>query len=155
MVDYTLKPMTETSWILQRDGMRLALIMAKDGQLISMGKLEKSKFKDLAELGKFLGGKVVIEEPEEDSSGEELGNIGGYPIKHNNAVPVDGSELPTYKRGKTEHSAGYYGIKFNHGWVTSYCPKLTTLTENEYIGPFRTKLEMLNSIAQKKRAIDI
>lgn len=155
MAEYTLKPMTDTSWILQRDGVRLALILAKDGEYHSMGKLERNKFKDLADLGKFLGGKVEIEQVEEDATGEELGNINGYPVKHMNAVPTEGEELPVYKRGKTPHSAGYYGIKFAHGWVTSYCPKLTTLTENEFIGPFRTKLEMLNSIAQRKRAIDI
>ena len=157
MQEYTMKPMTESSWILQRNGNRIALVTTKDGKLISIGKLEKNKFEDIKDLEKFLGSKIEIEQTEEESTAE-LGNVGGYPVKHAGAVPVDGAELPVYKRTKnsnTEYSAGYYGIKFNHGWTASYCPKLTTLTENEFVGPFTTKLEMQNSMSQKKRAIDI
>jgi hypothetical protein len=147
--------MTETSWILQRDGMRLALLTAKDGELISMGKLGKSKFADIGDLEKFLGSKVEIEQPDEELT-EELAVINGYPAKHSGAAAAETElDLPVYLRGKTEHAAGYYGVKFSHGWVTSYCPKLTTLTGNEHCGPFRTKLEMLNAISQKKRAIEI
>jgi hypothetical protein len=135
--------------------MRLALLTAKDGELISMGKLGKSKFADVKDLEKFLGSKVDIEKPDEELT-EELAVINGYPAKHSGTVASETElDLPVYKRGKTEHSAGYYGVKFSHGWVTSYCPKLTTLTENEHCGPFRTKLEMLNAISQKKRVIEI
>lgn len=156
MDSYGLRQMTETSWILHKDGVRLALITSADGELRAIGKLGKDRFKDTDDLGKFLGGKVTIEQPQEDASGDELGEIDGYPVKHAAVIPADKVDgLPVYNRGKTQHSAGYYGIKFNHGWVTSYCPKLSTLTGNEYIGPFRTKLEMLNGISQKKRAIEI
>lgn len=156
MYDYSLKPMTETSWILQKNGSRLALLTSKEGSLIAIGKLGKTKFADIKDLEEFLGSKVEIEQPVEDASGDELGDINGYPVKHPNMVAAETElDLPVYKRGKTEHAAGYYGVKFAHGWVTSYCPKLTTLTDNEYIGPFRTKLEMLNSISQKKRAIEL
>lgn len=156
MTEYSLKPMTETSWILQKDGSRLALVTSKDGELIAIGKLGKNKFDSIKDLEKFLGSKVEIENPIEDASGDELGDIDGYPVKHPNMVAADTElDLPVYKRGKTEHAAGYYGVKFAHGWVTSYCPKLTTLTSNEYIGPFRTKLEMQNSISQVKRVIEL
>ena len=32
-------------------------------------------------------------------------------------------------------------IKFDNGWVPAYCPKLITLGRNEFMGPFKTKLE--------------
>lgn len=153
---YTLKPMTDSSWILQKDGVRLALVTSKDGALKTIGKLDRSDFKDIKDLEKFLACKIEIEQPDEDSGGDEVGNIEGYPIKHQAVLQSESDmDLPTYKRGKTEHAAGYYGVKFKHGWVTSYCPKLTTLIENEYIGPFRSKLEMLNAISQKKRTFDL
>lgn len=157
MSTYILKPISTTSWILQKDSAALTLIIKKKDQLISIGKLEKSIFDSIDDLEKFLGHKVEIQKSEEDSV-DELGNIDQYPVKHTSAIQVNHDNLPVYKRTETSttlYSAGYYGVKFPNGWVTSYCPKLSTLKENEYIGPFYTKLEMQNSISQKKKEIEI
>jgi hypothetical protein len=157
MSQYSLKPITETSWILQNDGNRVALVTQNDAGIVAIGKLAKSRFKDIKDLEKFVGSKIEIEK-HEDEEVAELGNIKGFPVKHVGAIAVEEQELPVYKRtatSNTHYSAGYYGVKFPNGWVTSYCPKLTTLTENEYIGPFQSKLEMQNSITQKKRQIDL
>lgn len=155
-MSFTLKPITETSWILQKDSTRLSLLVASpEGTITAMGGLEKRTFKSFDDLSLYLGDSVSIEQPLEESA-DELGDIRGYPVKHTGIAEVqEHKELPVYKRGNTEHAAGYYGVKFNHGWTPSYCPKLTTITENEYIGPFKTKLEMQNGITQKKRAIEI
>jgi hypothetical protein len=63
-------------------------------------------------------------------------------------------QFPSY--AKTENStnrfaAGYYGILFANGWVASYCPKVSTIKDNEWIGPFHTRLEMLSAISFKKK----
>ena len=47
------------------------------------------------------------------------------------------------KKSKSFFCAGYYTIKFNHGWVKAYCPKLITLNRYPFKGPFKTKLESL------------
>ena len=156
---YTLKPITETNWILQQDGVKIALITKNSdkNKLHALGKLDRVLFDDFKDLEKHLGSKLEVEK-HDDEEVAELGNINNYPVKHAGAIPVPDQELPVYKRtvtSNTAYSAGYYGVRFPNGWVTSYCPKLTTLTENEYIGPFKTKLEMQNSITQKKRQIDI
>lgn len=158
MSSYSLKPLTETSWILSSDGVQLALIISKNNELVALGsKLERSKFKDISDLSKCLGSKVTVEKTEDDSV-EEVGNINGYPVKHTTAVALEDQELPVYKRSassNTLYSAGYYGVKFPNGWVQSYCPKITTLQENEFIGPFTSKLEMQNAISQKKKVIEL
>lgn len=158
MSNYTLKPITETSWILQNEGNRVALIIKTEDELQIVGnKFSKKKFANHTELETFLGSKIEIEK-HDDEEIAELGNVKGFPVKHINCVAIEEQDLPIYKRSNTSsilYCAGYYGVKFPNGWVTSYCPKLTTLTENEYIGPFQTKLEMQNSITQKKRQIDI
>ena len=54
-------------------------------------------------------------------------------------------KLPLYTKTANSQSffcAGYYCIKFENGWVPAYCPKLITLSRNEYKGPLKTKLEM-------------
>jgi hypothetical protein len=152
---YELKEITQTSWILQNNGVRLAVITSDENGLSAIGRLDRKSFKDIDDLSKFLGSKVDMSKIAEDDQGDVLGDINGYPIKHTNIETVEDAELPLYKKGKVQHSAGYYGIKFKNGWVSSYCPKHATLTDNSYIGPFRTRLEMLNAISQKKREVDL
>ena len=157
MSSYSLKPITETSWILQNEGNRVALVTKNEKELIVIGKLGKNRFSDIKDLETFLNSKIEIEK-HDDEEVAELGNVNGFPVKHVSAVAVEKQNLPVYKKTATSnifYSAGYYGIKFPNGWVSSYCPKLSTLTENEFIGPFQTKLEMQNSIIQKKRQIEI
>jgi hypothetical protein len=45
-------------------------------------------------------------------------------------------------KSKSFFCAGFYIIKFNNGWVKSFCPKLITLNRYEYKGPFTSKMEM-------------
>lgn len=155
MSSYSLKPITETSWILQQDGNRLALITKNSDKLRALGKLDQTVFDNFEALEKFLGGKLEVEK-HEDEEVAELGKISNFPAKHAGAQAVEGQELPVYRRSATSntfYAAGYYGVRFPNGWVQSYCPKLTTLKENEFIGPFTTKLEMQNAISQKKKEI--
>jgi hypothetical protein len=70
-----------------------------------------------------------------------------FPTSHqpHNALWHVDKKLPIYTKtakSNSYHCAGYYIIKFEHGWVKSFCPKLLTLQRNEYFGPFKSKLEM-------------
>lgn len=158
MASYTLKPITETSWILLADGLQFALLTSKNNEItVFGGKLERNKFSSIDDLGKFLGSKITTEKTEDDNV-EEVGDVNGYPVKHAATIAVEHDLGPVYKRSNSSNTlyiAGYYGVKFPNGWVQSYCPKLSTIQENEFIGPFTTKLEMLNAISQKKKAIDL
>ena len=54
-------------------------------------------------------------------------------------------KLPLFTKSKDSKSlycAGYYVIRFEKGWVKSFCPKLITLQRYQYKGPFKTDLEM-------------
>ena len=51
------------------------------------------------------------------------------------------------KDSKSLYSAGYYIIRFNKGWVKSFCPKLITLQRYDYKGPFKTELEMKQTLS--------
>lgn len=55
-------------------------------------------------------------------------------------------KLPIYtKTGKSNsyHCAGYYIVRFPTGWVKSYCPKLVTLEQYDYRGPYKSRAEMI------------
>lgn len=49
--------------------------------------------------------------------------------------------VPVYKKTATSQqyfAAGYYGIKFPRlGWSDAFCPRLKTLNDYDYIGPFK------------------
>ena len=153
-MEFKLKPITETSWILHNAGTRLAMIIADGKKLKAIGQLDKKEFDDLKELGKFLGGKVIIEEVEQELE-PEASSVEGYPIKHAAAFDIVVEKYPSYakvSKSTSRFAAGYYGVLFAHGWVFSYCPKVSTLEENNWIGPYRTKLEMQNAITQQKNA---
>ena len=48
---------------------------------------------------------------------------------------------------KSLYCAGYYCIKFEKGWVKSFCPKKITLERYPYKGPFKTEIEMKQVLA--------
>lgn len=151
---YSIKQLTDNSWILLENQNRLAVLTKNiQGKIQVLGNIEKKLFDTLSDVETHLGSKFEIEETVIQS--QEIEKIRGYPIKHTAVSEVDSTELPLYKKGNVVYTAGYYGIKFDHGWSASYCPKLLTLNSHEYIGPFTTKLEMQNSISQKKRITDI
>ena len=53
--------------------------------------------------------------------------------------------MQTYTKtenSKTLYAAGYYGLHFNGVWRNTYCVKLETLDNYEFVGPFKTKTEL-------------
>ena len=61
-------------------------------------------------------------------------------------------KLPLFTKSQNSKSiycAGYYIIKFDKGWVKSYCPKLITVEKYQYEGPFKNKIEMRSALANK------
>ena len=151
--EFKLKPITDTSWILHQNGTRLAMIIIDDTGYKAIGSISDKHFSSLEDMSAKLGGKVIVEEIEKTAE-LEVGNVLGYPIKHTAACDIIDEEFPSYSKisgSPHRFAAGYYGILFSYGWVTSYCPKITTLNDYKWIGPFRTKLEMLSAISAKKK----
>jgi len=152
-IEYKLRPVTDTSWILHQNGTRLAMIIANSTGYTAIGSLPNKHYSSLDDLSKKLGGTISIEEVEKEAE-PEIGQVEGYPIKHSTACDITNDVYPSYAKtngSSNRFAAGYYGILFSHGWVGSYCPKISTLEDNTWIGPFRTKLEMLSAISAKKK----
>lgn len=74
-------------------------------------------------------------------------DIQGYPTSSEpfNSLFDIKRHLPLFtksNKSKSIYCAGYYIIKFEKGWVKSFCPKLITVERYPYEGPFKTELEM-------------
>jgi hypothetical protein len=63
-------------------------------------------------------------------------------------------KLPLFTKSdksKSMYCAGYYIIRFDKGWVKSFCPKLITLERYEYKGPFTSDIEMRSELSNASR----
>jgi hypothetical protein len=78
---------------------------------------------------------------------EEVRDVYEYPTSCRPYNPLFNVQrkLPLFTKSQASKSlycAGYYTIKFDKGWVKSFCPKKITLERYPYKGPFKTDLEM-------------
>ena len=67
------------------------------------------------------------------------------------------SKLPLFtksEKSKSLYCAGYYTIRFEKGWVKSFCPKLITVERYEYRGPFKTELRNENGVITCQRKMN-
>lgn len=86
-------------------------------------------------------------------------HVFGYPIPSIDTFKnQEKDNLPCYAKtqaSKIFFAAGFYGINFdNGGWLESFSPKLATLRKYEFIGPFKTELDMQIAIRRKQRKLD-
>lgn len=135
-------------WIVERNGQKVGTLR-RDKDFVLTVNDKKARFPDIQTLAERVGidfnQKVIkAEQPKEHE-------VHGFPCKgkpYNDLYDLK-RKLPLYtktERSQSFYCAGYYAIKFEHGWVKAYCPKLITLGRNDYMGPYKTKLEMQETL---------
>lgn len=139
-------------WILEENAKRVGMMNFKDDNYIVNIKRKDYVAHDEEEL-KDLGIQFVVRDL---THGGHL-EVMGFPTDQEevfNIKEIDG--YPTFTKkaaSKSTHVAGWYGLKFKNGWVCSLCPRLSTITTNQHVGPFKTKMELKLVLGQKKDAI--
>jgi hypothetical protein len=157
MTEIHAKPIVDGKfWIVEQDGEKVATLQKKENNKFILssttGEVMFNKKDDLTkQFGKgfFLNSlkvKVTQDDPHE---------CHGFAtsVKPYNAMYDVRRKLPLFTKSnqsKSLYCAGYYIIKFNKGWVKSFCPKVITLERNEYRGPFKTEFEMKQVLANAK-----
>ena len=150
------KPMmSDKFWILEDDnnGQKVGTLQALDSGYILIINGTKSHIQDDELLKKY---KIKINKKSVISTVAKLDNIAfEYPTAGPpyNAIWNCKENLPLYTKkagSKSLHCAGYYIVKFDKGWVETFCPKLVTLNKYEFKGPFKTQIEA-RSILVKER----
>jgi hypothetical protein len=143
------KPIIENKfWIIEKDGTRFATLRLDEENRFVMSNERGFEIYDSKEsLTKKYGidfFRVKIVKEADDSQPNE---VHGFPTStppHNTMYDVR-KKLPLFTKSedsKSNYCAGYYVIRFDKGWVKSFCPKLITLQRYEYQGPFKTEIEM-------------
>ena len=133
-------------WIVEQEGQRIGTITKQDDSFILSQKGNVSFYKDELHINKTFGNNFLTTTVRHADDQSEY-NIHGFPTKGKpyNVVFDISNKLPLFTKGeksKSVYCAGYYIIKFNVIWLKSFCPKLITIEQNNYRGPFKTSIEM-------------
>jgi hypothetical protein len=149
MTDLHAKPIIDDKfWIVEKDGNRFATLRKNEDEHFILSneagiKIYPNKESLTRQFGKdFFIAKIVKEK--RDAEELEVHDFPTSTIPHNAMFDIK-RKLPLFTKSgdsKSLYCAGYYTIKFEKGWVKSFCPKLITLQRYEYRGPFKTEIEM-------------
>ena len=145
-------------WIIEQNGVRIGTIQRHDennfivtGTDSSIAQLSKDEINDQFNI---FQKNVTIQQ---DKSTEHKKEIYGFPTKHApyNAVLDVKHKIPLYAKSQNSnnmYAAGYYIVHFPKGWVKGFCPKLSTLSNNEFQGPFKTVMEQRQAFSNVNKS---
>ena len=143
-------------WIVEEKGEKVGTLTKQDDGFLLSKNGNVTMFPTIKDLSKtfgknFLIAKIYNEDKTEDKS------VHGFPTRtypYNSMFDIQ-RKLPLFtksEKSKSIYCAGYYLIKFNVTWLKSFCPKLITIERNQYIGPFKTELEMRAALSNVNRS---
>lgn len=133
-------------WIIEQNGSNVGTLSISEDTYLYSCDTGTHMYSNTRQLNKALGGNILWSESISDA--EESINIAyEYPTstKPHNIIWDVKQKLPLFtksQKSKSLYAAGYYIIKFEKGWVKSFCPKLITIQRYEFKGPFKDDLHM-------------
>lgn len=149
MTDLHAKPIIDNKfWIIEKDGEKFATLRKDDEDRFVLSNESGIRiYNNKIDLTKQFGKDFFVAKIVKESKNSMPLEVHGYPsscLPHNAMFDIQ-RKLPIFtksKDSKSHYCAGYYTIKFDKGWVKSFCPKLITLQRYPFKGPFKTELEM-------------
>lgn len=138
-------------WIVEDEGERIGTLSLSDDQYMLSNKEGTKFFKNAVHLQKTFNKKINWTDLEISESFAK--EVNGFPTncKPFNSMYDVKRRLPLYtksEKSKSLYCAGYYTIRFEKGWVKSFCPKLITCERYDYQGPFKTDIEMRQALSK-------
>jgi hypothetical protein len=151
------KPVIDGKFWIIEDGVNRVGTLQRDesNKFILVSNKQKAVFKDTKTLEKQFGKNFFVTAKTEIPK-ESTNEIYGYPtncIPHNPMYDIK-RKLPLFTKSdasKSVYCAGYYAIRFDKGWVRSFCPKLITIQRYDHKGPFKTELELRQVLSNASR----
>ena len=149
MTEIHAKPIIDNKfWIVEKDGVKFATLRKnEDNRFVMSNQSGIRIYEKKSDLTKDFGKEFFVAKIVKESDQALPNEVHGYPtngLPHNSMFDIK-RKLPLFTKSidsKSLYCAGYYVIRFDKGWVKSFCPKLITLQRYEHRGPFKTELEM-------------
>jgi hypothetical protein len=144
-------------WIVERNGKQVATIQTYPEGVAFVQDEKREQFVSIKLLKKKYN--IKFDTVKKAKKASMLSHeVSGYPCDHKpfNALFNVAMKLPVFTKttkSKSFFCAGYYLVKFNIGYVQSYCPKLITLNRYEFVGPFHTKADSKEYLKELKQNV--
>jgi hypothetical protein len=157
MTDLHAKPIIDGKfWIIEQNGIKVGLLHKKENNKFMLSSTEgEITFNKKDELVKRFGENFFLPKLKTKITSAEPHECHGFPtscIPYNAMYDVR-RKLPLFTKSlasKSLYCAGHYVIKFDKGWVKSFCPKLITIERYPYKGPFTSDIEMKQVLSNVK-----
>ena len=157
MTEIHAKPIVDGKfWIVEENGTKIATLHKKENNKFILSSTSgEVTFNKKEELTKQFGSSFFIKSVKVKVTQAEPNECHGFPTscKPYNAMYDVRRKLPLFTKSnasKSLYCAGYYVIKFDKGWVKSFCPKAITIDRYQSKGPFKNELEMKAVLANAK-----
>lgn len=149
MTEIHAKPIIENKfWIVEKDGTKFATLRKNDdNRFVMSNELGVQIYDNKESLTKKFGKDFFVAKILKEADNALPNEVHGFSTsaEPHNAMYDIKRKLPLFTKSldsKSLYCAGYYVIRFEKGWVKSFCPKLITLQRYAFQGPFKTELEM-------------
>ena len=154
MTILTAKPIIEDKfWIVEQDGEKFATLRKDENRFVMSNENGVQFFPNRKSVLQQFGKDFFVVKIKKEADNAEPNEVHGYPtstIPHNSMFDIK-RKLPLFTKStdsKSLYCAGYYVIRFDKGWVKSFCPKLITIERYESKGPFKTEMEMRSILSK-------
>jgi hypothetical protein len=135
-------------WIVEKGGAKFATLRKdEENRFVMSNETGVRIFQNKESITEQYGKDFFIAKIIREANDANPNEVHGYPSSTtpHNAMYDIRKKLPLFTKSedsKSLYCAGFYVIRFDKGWVKSFCPKLITLQRYEFKGPFKTELEM-------------
>jgi hypothetical protein len=157
MTEIHAKPIVDGKfWIVEQDGTKIATLHKKENNKFVLSSTNgEVMFNRKQDLTKQFGSDFFLTSTKIKVTQAEPHEVHGFPAmcKPYNSMYDVRRKLPLFTKSnqsKSLYCAGYYTIRFDKGWVKSFCPKLITIERYESKGPFKTEFEMKQVLSNAK-----
>ena len=141
-------------WIVESEGEKVAtLSINEDSQYMFSNNTGTRFFKNIKQLSKNLNADITWTSINDEHPKEQDFEVYGYSTSCTPYNPMFDVKqrlalFTKSEKSKSLYCAGYFIIKFDKGWVKSFCPKLITVERYETKGPFKSDLEMRHELSR-------
>lgn len=140
-------------WIVEEDGQKIGTMSRnEEDKYMFSSRMETCFFDNTKQMKRKFGIDIEWGEANTNIESTTDHSVHGYPTSvtpYNSMYDVK-RKLPLFtksEKSKSLYCAGYYVIRFDKGWVKSFCPKLITIERYDSKGPFKTELEMRQELS--------
>jgi len=157
MTDIHAKPIVDGKfWIVEQGGSKIATLHKKENNKFVLSSTKgEVMFNKKQDLTKQFGEQFFLTSTKVKVTHSAPYECHSYPTScspYNSMYDVR-RKLPLFTKSnasKSLYCAGYYVIKFDKGWVKSFCLKAITVERYPYKGPFKSEIEMKQVLSNAK-----